>query len=166
MGAKSLKNVIIVLVGTKHPGNLGSAARAMHNMGLNRLRLAAPQCSIDEEAMRMAKAGKGILSDAQVFDSLKGALKGVRLAIGTTGKAGGYRSQVSSPRILAPQIVEKATRQKVALIFGPEDTGLVDEDLMLCQQLTRIPTQPQALSINLAQAVMILCYELHQNALK
>src|SRR5437867_3812078 len=86
MGAKSLKNVIIVLVGTKHPGNVGSAARAMNNMGLNRLRLAAPQCSIDAEAMRMAKAGNEILSDAQVFDSLKSALKGIRLAIGTTGK--------------------------------------------------------------------------------
>lgn len=114
----------------------------------------------------MAKAGKEILSNARVFDSLKSALEGIRLAIGTTGKTGGYRSHVCSPRALAPQIVENAARQKVALIFGPEDTGLVDEDLLLCQQLTRIPTQPHGLSINLAQAVMIHCYELHQSALE
>ena len=165
MGAGPLNNVVIVLVGTKYPGNIGSAARAMHNMGLKQLRLVAPQCSIDEESIRMARAGKTILSDVKVCDSLKGALKGIRLVLGTTRKTGGYRSQAHSPRSLAPQILKHAARQKVAILFGPEDTGLMDEHLILCQRLVRIPTDSQAPSINVAQAVMIFCYELHQGAL-
>ncbi len=162
MAAASLKNVIIVLVGTKHPGNIGSVARAMHNMGLEQLRLVSPQCSIDEESIRMARGGKDILSGAKVFRSLKGSLKAIRLTVGTSGKTGGHRADVTSPRSLAPQILQHAARQKIAIIFGPEDTGLVDEDLLLCQRLARIRTQPQARSINLAQAVMIFCYELYQ----
>jgi tRNA/rRNA methyltransferase len=155
-----LDNVVIILAGTKYPGNIGSAARAMRNMGLRRLVLAAPQCAINEESYRLAKAGKGILDSATICRSLKSALRGIRLLVGTTAKSGGYRAQAFSARMLAPRILKHAARQKVGILFGPEDTGLVDEDLRFCQLLIRIPTQRQASSINLAQAVMLVAYEL------
>jgi tRNA/rRNA methyltransferase len=156
----SLKNIVIILAGTKYPGNIGSAARAMFNMGLERLTLAAPQCAIGEESYRLAKAGKAVLDSAKTCRSLKSALRGIRLLVGTTGKSGGYRAPAHAPRSLAPRILSHATKQKVGILFGPEDTGLVDEDLQLCQVLIRIPTHYKANSINLAQAVMIVSYEL------
>jgi len=154
------ENISIILAGTKYPGNIGSAARAMYNMGLSQLVLAAPQCKIDEDAYRMAKAGKDILDAAKACRSLKSALRGIRFLVGTTGKSGGYRAQAHTPRALTPKILDFAEEQKVGILFGPEDTGLVDEDLRHCQLLIRIPTQTKANSINLAQAVMLMCYEL------
>jgi TrmH family RNA methyltransferase len=162
----TLGNVVVVLVGTKHPGNVGSAARAMCNMGLNRLVLAAPQCTVNEESYRMAKAGKGVLDSAKTFRSVKSALGGLRLLVGTTGKSGGYRAPAYPPRALVPRILDHATGGKVGILFGPEDTGLVDEDLQFCQLLIRIPTEHKAPSINLAQAVMIVSYELRLGSLE
>jgi tRNA/rRNA methyltransferase len=157
--------VIIILAGTKYPGNIGSAARAMFNMGLDQLVLAAPQCAINDESYRMAKGGKEILESARIFRNLKSALRGIRLLVGTTSKSGGYRASAYAPRSLVPRILEHATQHKVGILFGPEDTGLVDEDLRLCQLLIRIPTQHKGHSINLAQAVMILSYELLMGSL-
>jgi TrmH family RNA methyltransferase len=162
----SIENVAIILVGTKYPGNIGSAARAMFNMGLKRLVLAAPQCTVNEESYRLAKSGKVILDSARTYRSLKSALRGIRLLVGTTGKSGGYRTQVFAPRSLAPRILNHAEKQKVGILFGPEDTGLIDDDLQLCQLLIRIPTQHKASSINLSQAVMVLGYELLLGSLK
>ncbi len=155
-----LDNVAIILSGSKYPGNVGSAARAMFNMGLEWLVLAAPQCTIDEESYRMAKSGKPILESAKICKSVKSALKGIRFLVGTTGKSGGYRTPAHSPRSLVPKILAHAAQQKVGILFGPEDTGLVDDDLQFCQMLIRIPTQHKGHSINLAQSVMIVCYEL------
>jgi tRNA/rRNA methyltransferase len=148
-------------VGTKYPGNIGSVARAMHNMGLTELRLAAPRCGIDEESARMARGGIEVLAAARTYSSLGTALRGTRLVIGTSSKTGGKRRQSFSPRSLAPKILAHSARQKAAVVFGPEDTGLVDTDLRGCQTLMRIPTGCRSRSINLAQAVMIVCYELY-----
>jgi len=156
----ALENVAIILCGPKHPGNIGSVARAMHNMGLADLRLAAPRCRIDEEAERLARSGWDILRGSRRFRSLRSAARGIHLLIGTTGKSGGNRSCCHTPRALAPVILSHAARRRVGIVFGPEDTGLVDEDLMLCQMLIRIPTHPRGRSMNLAQAVMITSYEL------
>ena len=155
-----LQNIVIVLAGTKHPGNIGSVARAMHNMGLRHLRLAASKCAITEESFRMARAGSEVLRHAKRYRSLNSALRGIRMVLGTSAKTGGNRDHVYAPARLAPRIVAQAEKQKVGIVFGPEDTGLVDEDLLRCQMLIRIPTNPQARSINLAQSVMILAYEL------
>jgi tRNA/rRNA methyltransferase len=161
-----LSNIAVILTGTKYPGNIGSAARAMFNMGLEQLILAAPQCQINEESYRMAKGGKCILDSAGNFNSLSSALKGIRLLVGTSGKSGGYRAQAHAPRALAPRILDHAAQEKVGILFGPEDTGLVDDDLQLCQLLIRIPTQHKGSSINLAQSVMIVCYELFMGSLE
>jgi TrmH family RNA methyltransferase len=155
-----LENIVIILKGTKHPGNIGSAARAMNNMGLKTLVLADPQCEVNEESFRLAKAGEDVLARVKSFRSLKSAWRGIRMLVGTTGKTGGDRAQAYSPRLLAPRIINHAARQKVGILFGPEDTGLVDSDLAPCQMLIRIPTHPNACSINLAQAVMLVSYEL------
>lgn len=160
-----LENISIILAGTKHPGNIGSAARAMHNMGLERLVLAAPRCALNEESYRMAKGGKTVLDSAKICRSLKGALRGMRLLVGTTGKRGGYREGALPLRSLVPRILDHAAQQKIGILFGPEDTGLVDDDLRLCQLLIRIPTHRLAPSINLAQAVMLVAYELYLGSL-
>jgi tRNA/rRNA methyltransferase len=156
----SLNSIVIILVNTKYPGNIGSAARAMFNMGLTQLILAAPQCTINDESYRMAKSGRAILESVRICKSVTSALKGIRFLAGTTGKSGGYRAPAHTPRTIVPRILAHAAQQKVGILFGPEDTGLVDDDLQLCQVLIRIPTQHQGHSINLAQSVMILCYEL------
>jgi tRNA/rRNA methyltransferase len=153
-------NIVFILAGPKHPGNIGSVARAMANMGFGRLVLAAPRCEINEESRRMAKAGTDVLDAAQVYPSLAAAAAEMHMLVGTTGARGGYRANVATPRRLAPKILDQAAEQTVGILFGPEDTGLVDEDLLLCQHLIRIPTSRQADSINLAQAVMIISYEL------
>lgn len=155
-----LDNIIIILKGTKHPGNIGSVARAMHNMGLVHLRLAAPQCRRNEESERLARAGHAVLENARVFRTLRSAIRDLRLLIGTTGKTGGHRTQTFAPRSLADRIMTASSSQKVGILFGPEDTGLVDADLLPCQLLIRIPTEASARSINLAQSVMIISYEL------
>ncbi len=155
-----LKNIVVVLVGTKYPGNIGSVARAMHNMGLKQLRLVAPQCTVNEESFRMARGGADILKEARRHRSLMSALRGARMVLGTSGKTGGNRGYAYAPRVLAPRILAQARRQRVAILFGAEDTGLTDNDLLHCQMLIRIPTRAQARSINLAQSVMIVAYEL------
>jgi tRNA/rRNA methyltransferase len=161
-----LNNIIIILAGTKYAGNVGAAARAMHNMGLSHLRLADPKCRIDEEAERMARGGNPVLASVKTFQSLTAALRGIRLVVGTTGKSGGKREQTVNPRSLTPVMLSHAAQHKVGVLFGPEDTGLVDEDLLRCQLLLRIPTRSQAHSINLAQAVMVVSYELYLGQLE
>jgi TrmH family RNA methyltransferase len=157
----TLRNIVIVLVRTKHPGNVGSIARAMHNMGLSQLRLADPRCRIDEESYRLARAGSPVLEAARTFRSVGTALRGLHLVVGTSGKTGGNREKALTPRAAAATLLAQASQQRVGILFGPEDTGLVDEDLLRCQLLVRIPTHPEARSINLAQAVLIISYEVY-----
>ncbi|HSW39295.1 MAG TPA: TrmH family RNA methyltransferase, partial [Acidobacteriota bacterium] len=105
-------------------------------------------------------SGGFILESAKTFTSMKAALRGIRFLVGTTGKSGGYRQDADTPRVLAPEIIDRAAGQKIGILFGPEDTGLIDEDLQRCQFLMRIPTHSKASSLNLAQAVIIISYEL------
>jgi tRNA/rRNA methyltransferase len=161
-----LENVAIILSGTKHPGNLGSVARAMNNMGLSDLRLAAPRCALDADAGRMAKSGIAVLRGARKFCSVRSAVRGIHFLIGTTAKSGGNRSQCYAPRGLMPEFLARSEQQKVGILFGPEDTGLVDTDLLFCQKIVRIPTSPAGRSMNLAQAVMVLGYELYLSHLE
>jgi tRNA/rRNA methyltransferase len=160
------KNIVIILAGTKYPGNIGSVARSMNNFGLRELRLAAPQCEIEDDAYRMAKRGKSILEKAKTYRSLLVAARGLGFLVGTSAKTGGNRERAFAPRSLAPRLLAHAAQEKVGMVFGPEDTGLVDEDLLRCQMHMRIPTDPDSCSINVAHAVTILCYELFLASLK
>src|SRR5579863_9907991 len=157
---EALGNFTFVLVRPLQAGNVGSAARALKNMGLGDLRLVAPRpAASGRAAASMAVHGADILHSAQRHDSLAEALADCSLAVGTTCRPGLYRSVIAL-REAAAQLVAEAGANRIAIIFGPEDTGLVNRDLKLCQRLITIPTAPAYPSLNLAQAVMLVAYEL------
>ena len=108
----------------------------------------------------MAVHADDVLSQARRCDSLEEAVADCGLVVGTTRRDGLYRAAAESPRALAPRLVAAATSNRVALVFGPEDHGLSNDDLKACQQLICIPSDPAYASLNLAQAVMVCCYEL------
>ena len=157
-----LEQFHIVLVAPLYAANIGSTCRAMANCGLTHLSLVAPQC-VDgwPEAERLACHADNILNAAQRFDSLPDALADVSLAVGTTARGGLYRQHVQQPRGFMPKLLEQAGRgARVALVFGREDSGLSNEEVLCCNHLLQIPTHPGYSSLNLAQAVLLCCHEL------
>ena len=156
-----LGNFAFVLVRPLQAGNVGSAARALKNMGLGDLRLVAPRAgAIGRAAAAMAVHAGEVLRNAQRYESLGAALADCTLAVGTTCRPGLYRSGVVGLREAVVQLAAEAAVNRVAIIFGPEDTGLVNRELKLCQRLVTIPTAPEYPSLNLSQAVMLVAYEL------
>jgi len=154
-----LDNVTVVLVGTTHPGNIGAAARAMKTMGLTRLALVAPRHFPHAEATARASGADDVLAGAAVYDSLAAALAGHVLAFGTTARARRLEWPVLDPRETAVEIARESERGRVALVFGREQSGLSNDELALTQRAVRIPTAEQYASLNLAQAVQVLAYE-------
>jgi tRNA/rRNA methyltransferase len=151
----------IVLVSPLFAGNLGSVARAMKNMGLKDLRLVLPQADPkDLEARKMAAHAKDILSKAKTFKNLKSALKGFDLVVGTSRRKGKERSNWRSPRQFAEEVQSFPPKHKIAILFGREDTGLTNQEISLCHRIVTIPSHKSFASLNLAQAVMVLAYEL------
>jgi TrmH family RNA methyltransferase len=150
-----------VLVRPRKAGNIGAVARLLANVGLCDLVLVAPQTDpLGEEALRQSSRAEPILRAARVVGGLTEALDGVAWTVATTCRPGLYRAQAQlSPRELARSVV--ATPRRVAILFGPEDRGLTNEDLLCCDATLRIPTHPQYESLNLAQAAMIVAYELY-----
>lgn len=155
-----LSNVRIVLVEPAGELNVGSVARIMKNMGLNQLVLVNPQCDpLSDAARQMAVHAGDILASAQRVESLTAALVGCQRAIATTGlDHTTLNLTLEQPRQVLPWLLE--TPAPTALIFGREDRGLTRAELNLAQRLVRIPTSADYLSLNLAQAVAICCYEL------
>jgi tRNA/rRNA methyltransferase len=145
----------IVLIGTKDSANVGSAARAMKNFGLSQLWLAEPRCRLDDRAFALASHAADVLENAVITDSAKEALVDCTFVVGTTARArASERNVVLEPRAA----MKRLPPQGAALMFGPEDTGLTNQHLDLCQAFVTIPTSEYA-SVNLAQAVNILAYE-------
>jgi len=157
-----LRNITIVLVRPQFAGNIGSVCRAMKNMGLSNLILVAPEEDpLSPQAKMMATSAKDLLQKAKVFPSLEEGLLGFRWIAGTSARKGRNRGPFISPREICPEIISHARSIPVALLFGPEDRGLTNEELAPCQALISIPTHPNLSSLNLAQAVMLLSYELY-----
>lgn len=157
----SLGNFAFVLVRPLRLGNVGAAARALKNMGLSDLRLVAPAASTGREAAAMAVHAEDVLRAARCYDDLPAALADRTLVVGTTCRPGLYRAGALAVREAAAQLAaEAAVHNRIAVVFGPEDTGLVNRELELCQRLITIPTAPEYPSLNLAQAVMVVAYEL------
>ncbi len=151
----------IILVRPLFSGNLGSVARAMKNMGLKDLKLVRPKAvATDLEARKMAAHAKDVLQRAKVYESLPQALKGYDLVVGTSRRRGKERSNWTTPRTFAEAASRLPPRHKVAILFGPEDSGLENEEVQLCQKIITIPSHPSFASLNLAQAVMVVAYEL------
>ena len=161
-----LENIVIVLARPKFPENIGAAARVVANMGLGGLRVVAPERPWPEPMARMATAaGAGVLESMRTFATLREALADCTLAMATTARQGRRRGRLTTPRQAAPTALAAAAQGRVALVFGPEDRGLETGDVDLCGLSVCIPTD-QASSLNLAQAVIVMAYELRQAALE
>ena len=147
----------IVLVGTQHPGNIGSAARALKTMGLARLVLVAPEKAPNAESSALAAGADDVLDAAPVVPDLATAVADCRLVLGCTARS----RRVPLEELAAARAVSEATGGgEVALVFGRERTGLENGELQLCHAAVHIPANPDYSSLNLAAAVQVLAYEL------
>lgn len=162
----NLKNIRVVLVQPKGSGNIGSVARAMKNTGLEDLAIVGRSRTQSFWAKAMAVHAEEILKQSQRFSTLREAVADCGLVVGTTCRAGLYRSHSRAPRDVAAKIIASAGSKKVALLFGPEDHGLSNSDLKYCQWLIRIPSHPEYASLNVAQAAMVCLYEIYLAASK
>lgn len=156
----SLDNLSIVLVRPKYSGNIGATARAMWNVGVQNLRLVNPAAFCRQEADMMAVHARGLLDTMRTYTSVHEAIADCHMVVGTTCRPGLYREDTQAPRSIAPQIVQTLSANQVAIVFGPEDTGLTNTDLRYCHRLVTIPTAPTFSSLNISQAVLICCYEI------
>jgi tRNA/rRNA methyltransferase len=155
------ENITIVLNKPKYPGNVGSVARCARNMGIENITVVGNRDLALEEMKQMATHfAAGIVDRIQHFDGLDDALASFHYIIGTTSRRGSARGPVVSPREMAARIVDISQENAVALLIGPEDTGLSNDDLRFCHLLVTIPTSKNNKSINLSHAAMILCYEI------
>lgn len=159
--------VRIVLVGTQHPGNIGSAARAMKTMGLSNLVLVAPRRFPDPEASALAAGAEDVLLKARVVPTLDEALEGCHFALGTTARDRAISLPEFSPREAANALLAQTqSGGEVALLFGRERTGLENDELMRCHGRVFIPCSPDYPSLNLASAVQVLSYEIRLRRLE
>ncbi len=149
-----------VLFRPQSAGNIGAAARALKNMGFDGLRLVAPAPLNNREATAMAVHADDVLARATVYPDLAAALADCSVAVGTTSRRGGYRSRAYPLRAAAAELAAVAGSNKIAIVFGREDRGLTNRELKLCNRLITIPTAPEYPSLNLAQAVVVVAYEL------
>lgn len=159
-GLARADRIRIVLVGTQHPGNIGSAARALKTMGLGRLVLVAPVRPLGAESFALAAGATDVLDAALTFDTLAEAVADCRLVLGCTARSRRISLQELLPREGAARAVTTAGESEVALVFGRERTGLENHELQLCHAAIHIPANPDYSSLNLAAAVQVLSYEL------
>ncbi len=166
-----LTRVRVVLVAPSHPANIGACARAMKTMGLRDLVLVNPRISgvlSDEQAIALASGATDVLAQAQVCQSLKEALSDVTYALASSSRA----------RELAPDVLDAQTgaqtavnflrchsEAKTALVMGCERTGLSNEEILTCSAQVMIPADPVYASLNIAQALQLLAYEVRKAAL-
>jgi len=162
-----LQELRVVLFRPKYAENVGSVARAMLNMGASRLALVDPQgYDLDRAAPLATVHARHILENASIVPTLAEALAGTSLVIGATARTGGWRKGLLTPAKAAPEVLSRLHEGGgAALVFGPEDRGLTNEETSLCDQLVMIPASPDCASLNLSQAVLILLYECYQLAL-
>jgi len=154
------QNLCVILVRTRNPLNIGAVARAMANFGSSRLRLVSPYDLAFREA-RSAVGASELLANAEICQSVAEAVADCTLVVGTTAAT---NRSVSLPLIslpeAAPQIAGVSRTGQVALLFGSEKRGLANQDLSYCHWLMRVPTTQQSPSMNLAQSVVVVLYEL------
>lgn len=176
-----LGNIRIVLARTSHPANIGSAARAMKTMGLHRLTLVAPQLiatpvteappvfdaanpqsfRLPEESFVLASGAADVLENARITATLAEALADTTLSCALTSRKRELTAPLQTPRELVPELLQAAAQgQQVALVFGNETFGLSIEEVQSCNRLMTINGNPDYFSLNLAQAVQVVCYEL------
>ncbi|MFC0678961.1 RNA methyltransferase [Lysobacter korlensis] len=164
--APALQRLRIVLVGTQHPGNMGSAARAMKTMGLSNLVLVAPEKPPDAESYALAAGADDLLAAAATHATLAEAVADCTRVYGCTARSRRIALDELAPREAAERALEAAGSEgEVALVFGRERTGLDNDELQLCHAAVHIPANPGYSSLNLAAAVQVISYELRLAAL-
>jgi tRNA/rRNA methyltransferase len=155
------KNLSVILYKPKYAGNVGSVARAAKNMGIdNIIVVGAADLDAQEMKKRSTHLAIDVVDKIRYFDNLDTVLEAFNYIVGTTSRLGKARGPFVSARAIAEQVVNISRKNKVALLFGPEDTGLSNDELRLCHAVATIPTARDLKSINLSHAVIILCYEI------
>lgn len=165
----SLQRCRVVLVRPEIAANIGSTARAMRNFGLSELVLVAPVADpADREARRLSTHGEAILDSAQVVPTLDDALSPCLFAAATSARTGGlYRTAAENwPEHVMPRLLAALADGPTALVFGPEPSGLTNEEIARCDALIHIPADEEYPAINLAQSVVICLYELRRQFLR
>lgn len=151
----------IILVEPQSPGNIGMVCRAMKNMGLSNLRLVNGCDRFHPESLKFAVSAKDLLEQATVYPDLRSAIADCTLTVGTTRRHGKYRQEIISPAEVAIHFRDQADENcQAALVFGREDSGLTTDELAQCRWHATIPTSCEYGSLNLAQAVLLFCYEM------
>ena len=158
--------VTVVLVNTSHPGNIGACARAMKNMGISRLTLVQPADFPSGVAVGRAVSALDILENATVVETLAAAITDCGLVIGASARSRKIPWPMLSPAQLGVKVVRESEINEVALVFGREDSGLNNDELQLCHFHVQIPADENYSSLNLAAAVMVICYELRKAGLE
>lgn len=155
-----MSNVKIILIETSHPGNIGSAARAMKNMGLKKLILVNPKVLPNDESYALAAGATDVLDTVEIVDSLEKAIGDCELVLGCSAR----QRSLSWPMLALPEaselIAKEAHHKQVGILFGSERSGLSNEDLQHCHYHLYIPSNAQYSSLNLAQAVQVVTYAL------
>ena len=153
-------NVTIVLHQPRYSENIGAAARAMRNMGISQLVVVDPPNYDLYKVLKLATHfASDIIEKSRICADLKEALAPFSYVVGATARLGGQRRVINSPLMLAQRLIPISKENRIAILFGPEDRGLSNEDIRHCHVLVNIPTSEFS-SLNLAQAVMIMCYEI------
>ncbi len=155
-----LDDIYFVLSHTTHPGNIGAAARAMKTMGLQHLRLVNPKQFPCAEATQRASRADDILARAKVFTSIEDAIADQTLIVGTSARSRTLPWPMLEPRELAEKVAAEPEQRPVAILFGTENSGLTNEELQLCHYHVCIPTNPEYSSLNVAQAIQLIAYEM------
>lgn len=154
-----MNNIRIVLVETSHPGNIGSAARAMKTMGLFSLYLVKPKIFPHADATAMAAGADDILFRAIVVETLDEAIADCELVLATSARSRARPWPMLSPREMGEKIISE-NKNNIALVFGRESSGLTNEELQLAHYHVQIPSCEDFSSLNVAQTVQVLCYEI------
>jgi TrmH family RNA methyltransferase len=160
------EHISFILIEPKEPGNIGAAARAMKNMGFHHLELVKPVQFLSDEAQWMACNAIDVLEKATVHSSYKAAIKDKSMVIGTTRRIGKHRGPILPLTACVNRIIPAAKKNKIAVLFGREDRGLLNKEIDHCGFLMTIPADPLSPSLNLAQSVILVAYELSRRTYK
>lgn len=157
-----LDAISVILVRPRFHENLGAVARAMKNMGLGQLIIVNGCSPLHPNAYKLASGAEEILERAEEENTLREAISKLNCVVGMTSREGKERSPLLAPKELAQRLIPISAQNSIGLVFGSEKEGLTNEELSLCHLFVKIPSSPLFPSLNLAQSVMVVCYELFQ----
>ena len=163
-GKVNFDSISIILVRPKFHENIGSVARAMKNTGFHRLILVDGCSPLHRNAYKLASGAEDILERAEEFFTLREAISELGCVVGTTSREGKERSSLLTPKAFVKKLIPLSLRNSIGLVFGSEKEGLTNEELSLCRLYVKIPSSKLFPSLNLAQAVMVICCELFQSS--